>query len=198
MKKTAVFEYYPETVYIPLNLPGGTETKIEIVPGQAFGRGFHPTTKLCIKALENIFSKSGQERTINKVLDVGTGSGVLSISASLLGASEVTGLDIDNMIVTEACENVSINNQQSRVRISLASVEDIPEQFDLVMANVLTPSMLPMSEDLAQRVKPGGLALLSGIKDTESKSVIERFSSHGLKLLKEDIEREWVCLLLKK
>ena len=199
MKKTPVFEYYTETVMIQLTLPDGGEREVEITPGVAFGRGFHPTTKLCIKALERIFSDGDSDNHApKKVLDVGCGSGVLSICASLLGAEEVAGLDIDHMIVSEALDNVSANAQSSKVKIVLGSIEDIEGAFDLITANVLIGSMLPMSEEIASRVKPGGRLLLSGIKDEESDTVIERFSSHGLRLLKKDVEREWTAILLKK
>ena len=193
MKKTPVFEYYTETVVIPLGLPDGGERGVEITPGVAFGRGFHPTTRLCVKALENLYLDNPVPE---KVLDVGCGSGVLSICASLLGAEEVAGLDIDNMIVSEAIDNVSANGQSSKVKIILGSIEDVEGDFDLVTANVLIGSMLPMSEELAKKVKPGGLLLLSGIKEEESDTVLERFSGHGLRLLKKDTEREWAALLL--
>jgi ribosomal protein L11 methyltransferase len=198
MKKTPVFEYYPDKVVIPISLADGTKRIIEINPGWAFGKGFHSTTKLCIKTLEYIYSNHDTRGpAIDKMLDVGCGSGILSICAAALGATKVTGLDIDNIIVNEACENVSINGLESQIDIVLGSIQDIPGSFDLVAANILTGSMLPISSELKNKVKPGGLLLLSGIKDTESDIVLERFFERGLFLVHKDIDKEWVVLLLR-
>lgn len=198
MKKTPVFEYYPDKTQIPISLTDGTKKVIEINPGWAFGKGFHSTTKLCIRTLEYIFSNLDiRGRTIDSMLDVGCGSGVLSLCAAALGAARVTGLDIDNIIVNEAWENVSTNGLESEIEIVLGSIEDIEGSFDLVTANILIGSMLPISVLLKEKVNPGGLLLLSGIKDTESELVIERFSGLGLSLIEKDADKEWVMLLLR-
>ncbi len=198
MKETPVFEYYPDKVVIPISLPDGTKRAIEINPGWAFGKGFHTTTKLCISRLESLFSnRQTSGNAIDNMLDVGCGSGVLSLCAAALGAKMVTGLDIDNIIVNEACENVSINGFESEIKIVLGSIDDIQGSFDLVTANILIGSMLPISATLKKKVKPGGILLLSGIKDSESSIVIERFTGLGLSLLEEHTEKQWVALLLR-
>ena len=198
MSKIPVFEYFPNTSDIEVTLPDGTKKNIEINAGWAFGKGFHPTTNLCLKKLESIYSSRKLDGgTYEKVLDVGCGTGILSICSAYLGASNVTGLDIDNIIVNEARANVSGNGLDSAVKIVLGSIEDIDGVFDLVTANVLIGSMLPMSAELAKRVSPGGLLLLSGIKDEESDTVLERFSCHGLKLKEKDKDRGWVALLFQ-
>ncbi len=197
MKKTPVFEYYPDKVEVPIKLPDGTKRIIEINPGWAFGKGFHSTTKLCISRLESLFSKGEiSGRTFANVLDVGCGSGILSLCAAALGAKKVTGLDIDNIIVSEARTNVSKNKFEPQVNIVMGSIEDIDGSFDLVVANILINSMLPMSAELSNRVKPGGLLLLSGIKDAESDIVIESFTSLGFSLVEKETDKEWAMLLL--
>lgn len=198
MKKTPVFEYYPDSTVIPLTLGDGSQKNIEINPGWAFGKGFHPTTKLCIKTLETLFSdRERSELIIEKMLDVGCGSGILSLYAAALGAKHVTGLDIDNIIVNEACANVSRNSLESKIDIVLGSIEDIEGVFDLVAANILIGSILPMSGELKNKLKPGALLLISGIKDTESDIVLDRFTALGLSLLRKDTDKEWVMLLLR-
>lgn len=194
MSKVAVFEYYPDTSIIKLNLPNGEKAEIEINPGWAFGKGNHPTTKLCIEALEKLF-KNGQ---IETVLDVGCGSGVLSIASAALGADYVVGVDIDNAITLEANSNTENNGFTSKIKIVLGSVEDVPGEFDLVVANILIDSIVAISEDLKEKTKPSGTILLSGIKDEQKNRAIDKFNELGYKLEEEYREKEWVALVLKQ
>ena len=194
MSKVAVFEYYPDTSHIELNLPNGEKTEIEINPGWAFGKGDHPTTKLCIQALENIF----KDENIKTVLDVGCGSGVLSIASAALGAEYIVGVDIDNAITLEANSNTEKNGFASKVKIVLGSVEDVPGEFDLVVANILIDSIIAISEELVERTKPSGKILLSGIKDEQKQRSINRFAELGYVLDDELSEKEWVALVFKQ
>lgn len=193
MSKVAVFEYYPDTSIIKLNLPNGEESEIEINPGWAFGKGDHPTTKLCIGALEKLF----KTEQIETVLDVGCGSGVLSIASAALGAKYIVGVDIDNVIILEANSNTEKNGFSSKVKIILGSVEDVPGEFDLVVANILIDSIVAISEDLKAKAKPTGTILLSGIKDEQKGRAINKFKELGYKLDEEYQEKEWVALLFK-
>lgn len=198
LSKTPVFEYYPDTIVIPLTLGDGAQRTIEINPGWAFGKGFHPTTKLCKEALEYVYSNpeitGGKIKTM---LDVGCGSGILSLCAAALGARKVVGLDIDSIIVLEARSNVRGNGFESEIEIVLGSIEDIENSFDLVAANILIGSILELSAELRLKVKPGGLLLLSGIKDEEEDRALKRFSELGFSLLNKYSEKEWVALLLR-
>ena len=198
MKKVPLFEYYPDTTEIPLTLTDGTRKTVGINPGWAFGKGFHSTTKLCIEALERLFSDPDiRGSSINTMLDVGCGSGVLSICAAMLGAKKVTGLDIEIIIVNEARANVSKNGFEREIDIVLGGIEDIQGSFDLVAANILVGSMLPMKKELKDRLNPSGLLLLSGIKEIETDAVEEEFSKLGLSLLEKETEKEWVALLFR-
>jgi len=193
MSKVAVFEYYPDTSTIKLSLPNGEERDIEINPGWAFGKGNHPTTKLCIRTLERLFKNN----KIESMLDVGCGSGVLSIAAAALGAEKITGVDIDNIITLEANSNVEKNGFSSKTEIILGSVEDAAGVFDLVVANILIASILAISKEIKERVKPGGTIILSGIKDEEKTQAIDKFLELGFSLDKEFKEKEWVALVFK-
>lgn len=197
--KVAVFEYYPHVAEISLTLPEGGEKTIVINPGYAFGKGFHPTTRLCIKELEQLFGekKRGGGR-IGNVLDLGCGSGVLGISAAALGASKVTGVDIDNTIVNEARYNVSENGQSQRVEIILGSVEDVDGEFDLVAANLLGGSLLMIADEISRKVKPGGKLILSGFKENEIAPILEKFRELGFTQYGESTEQEWAVLVLLK
>jgi len=191
MSKVAVFEYYPDTSRIKINLPNGERAEIEINPGWAFGKGEHPTTKLCIQALEKLF----KSQKIESVLDVGCGSGVLSIASAALGAEYVVGVDIDNAITLETKSNVEKNGFSSAIKVLLGSIEDVPGQFDLVVANILIDSIIAISEDLSEKAGPKGTILLSGIKDEQKIRAIERFSEIGYELKDEYQEIEWVGLV---
>ena len=107
------------------------QISINIVPGMAFGTGTHATTKLCIQALEQRLRKRGLS-----VLDVGTGSGILSIVAARLGAGEVWGVDIDGVAIENARENVRQNGISDIIRIRKGSIGDIRKRFDVVVANI--------------------------------------------------------------
>ncbi len=133
----------------------------------------------------------------SRVLDVGCGSGVLSISAAALGAKQITAVDIDNIIILEADSNIEKNGFLSITEIILGSVEDVAGVFDLVVANILIGSILAISEELKKRVKSRGAILLSGIKNEEKTQAINQFSELGFCLQEEFEEREWVALVLK-
>ena len=196
MNKVPVFEYFPDASKIDLILPDGGEATIEINPGWAFGKGYHPTTKLCVNALQKLFRESYEMQSeIEAVLDVGCGSGILTLCALALGAQKATGLDIDNAIALEAESNVFDNGFESRAQIILGSIEDTEGFFDLVVANILTGSILAISGEIRNRVKPGGHLLLSGIKEEEKGQVLDKFKSLGLSFKEESGEKEWVALL---
>ncbi|NIU86350.1 MAG: methyltransferase domain-containing protein [Nitrosopumilaceae archaeon] len=194
MSKVAVFEYYPETSNIKIHLPNGEETEIEINPGWAFGKGDHPTTKLCIQALEKLF----KNEQIETVLDVGCGSGVLSIASAALGAEYVVGVDIDNAITLEANSNIEKNGFSSKVKIVLGSFQDVPGEFDLVAANILIDSIVAISEDLKAKAKPSGTILLSGIKDEQKERAITKFNKLGYNLTEIYSEKEWVAMVFNQ
>ena len=196
MSKVPVFEYFPDTSEIPLRVPGGGEITIEINPGWAFGKGFHPTTRLCINALERLFgeheSSSGK---IETVLDVGCGTGVLTICAAALGASNVTGIDIDNVIVLEALSNLEKNGISHKAEIILGTIEDAEGRFDLIVANIQAGAIFAISSQFEEKLKPSGLLLLSGIRDEEKAQVTERFYELGLSTVEESAEKGWVSLI---
>jgi ribosomal protein L11 methyltransferase len=167
---------------------------INITPGMAFGTGTHATTKLCIQALEKRLRKKGLS-----VLDVGTGSGILSIAAARLGAREVWGLDIDGVALKNARENVKQNNVLGIVRIRKGRIGDIQKSFDVVVANIDFKSLRRMRMPLLRHLKSEGFLILSGILEGERERLRQHYLKAGLfEWAKAAQEEGWTCLILKK
>ena len=170
------------------------EIPIEITPGMAFGTGTHATTKLCMESLEKRLKKRGLS-----VLDVGTGSGILSIAAAQLGAEEVFGIDIDQLAVEIARENVSQNQVSDTVRIKKGRIGDIRKRFDLVVANLDFRSLKKMRMALIRHIKRHGFLILSGVLETEEERLRQGYTRTGdLQWIEAIQEGEWVCLIFRK
>jgi ribosomal protein L11 methyltransferase len=170
------------------------EIAIEINPGMAFGTGTHPTTQLCMEALEKRLKKRGLS-----VLDVGTGSGILSIAACRLGAAEVWGMDIDPVAVEIARENVSQNGVSQQVKILKARIGEIHKKFDLVVANIDFRNLKRARITMRNHLKKSGFLILSGILDKEEERLCQLYLRSGELQWVETIRQgEWVCLILQK
>ncbi len=167
---------------------------IEIHPSMAFGTGTHATTQLCLKAMEKRLKKKGLS-----VLDVGTGSGILSIAASRLGASEVWGIDIDQGAVDNAKENVVRNGVSEKVRIQRARIGQIRKRFDRVLANLDNNTLRKIRSALIRHLKPEGVLILSGVLKTEEEKLRQYYLETGLLTWIETMQQEeWVCLTFQK
>ncbi|MGO8990740.1 MAG: 50S ribosomal protein L11 methyltransferase [bacterium] len=167
---------------------------IDITPGMAFGTGTHATTVLCIQALEERL-----ERKVQSVLDVGTGSGILSIIAAKLGAKEVWGIDIDGVALENARENVERNEVSDIVKIRKGSIGSLQKKFDVIIANIDLKSLRRMRRSLAGRLKNPGVLILSGILEGEKERIRLHYLKTGLlRWVKTAQEGEWVCLTFKK
>jgi ribosomal protein L11 methyltransferase len=173
---------------------GKGQIPVEINPGVAFGTGTHATTKLCIQALENALRKRGLS-----VLDVGTGSGILSIVAAKLGAREVWGVDPDGASVENAKENVARNGVSTCVRIRRGTIGRFGNTFDIVVANIDLRVLRRMRWPLVRHLASGGLLILSGLLDREKERIEQRYLETGL-LAKAGAAQmeEWVCLTFRK
>jgi ribosomal protein L11 methyltransferase len=170
------------------------QVAIDITPGMAFGTGTHATTKLCIQALETRLRRRGLS-----VLDVGTGSGILSIAAAKLGAGEVWGLDIDGVAVRAARENVKKNSVSDIVKIRKTRIGYIHRKFDMVVANLDHKILRRMRIPLIRHLKAQGFLILSGILEGEGDLLCQHYLKTGLlRWAKVTQEEGWVCLVLKK
>jgi ribosomal protein L11 methyltransferase len=170
------------------------QVSIDITPGMAFGTGTHATTILSIRALEESLKKRGLS-----VLDVGTGSGILSIISAKLGAKEVCGIDIDGVAVENARENVEKNRVSAIVRIRKGSIGGLHKKFDVVVANIDLKSLRRMRKPLLSHLKKPGFLILSGVLEQEKERVRLLYLETGfLRWIKTTQKEEWVCLTFKK
>ncbi|GAB5355261.1 hypothetical protein AAMO2058_000190200 [Amorphochlora amoebiformis] len=167
---------------------------IILTPGLAFGTGDHPTTRLCLGFLNN-----HQEVVKGKsVLDMGTGSGVLAISAALQGASRVVGIDVDPISVAAAIRNANLNNVQNTVTILESKESPELEGFDLVVANIHMHVLMSLKDSLGDATKPGGTLALSGILVDQIKSIEDAFASVGFGAFESKEDEGWVLLRATK
>jgi len=163
---------------------------ITLDPGMAFGTGLHPTTQLCAAALED-YVEAGM-----RVLDVGSGSGILSILAAKLGASEVVGVDIDTEAVRAGQENAARNAVSDRVRIIHGAHDAATGHYDLIVANILAGVIAQMlAEGLGAR---GARFIFSGILDSQREQVIRAAEQAGLYLEEVRTSNDWVCLIFER
>ncbi len=178
-----------------LDNPYPQRIPIRIDPNMAFGTGTHPTTQLCLKLTEK-YLKPGMD-----VIDIGCGSGILSIAARLLGTHQVLAVDIDPLSVKATQDNAALNGIREGIETGLGSVAEIKQKkysiqkAEIVLANILAPVIITlMSEGMAELVKPGGNLILSGILDHQANDVTDVVSSYGfMKGRREQIE-DWVSL----
>jgi ribosomal protein L11 methyltransferase len=171
---------------------------IRIDPGMAFGTGTHPTTQLCLAAIEKHL-RPGQS-----VLDLGTGSGILSVAAAKLGASPILALDIDSEAVRVARENTALNSVAERIQIEQGSLAEILagrfslRAAELVVANILARVIIELlGQGLDQTVKPGGLLMVSGILDSQAYEVRAALKATGLNVLAEEHLEDWVAIIAR-
>lgn len=181
------------------DFPAGPEDiLLNIDPGMAFGTGTHPTTMLCLSVLEKILSSlQTQEKTLT-ALDVGTGSGILTIAAAKLGIAHSEAIDIDPEAVQIAQENCLLNGVEERVSVSTTPLAMISGSFDIVLANILAEDLVRMAPELIARLNPGGLLILSGILIEKETLVIDGYRNSIMTLTEVSREGEWSCLVFKR
>ncbi|RLK62475.1 50S ribosomal protein L11 methyltransferase [Atopobacter sp. AH10] len=172
-----------------LNLP----VKILLDPGLAFGTGSHPTTKMCLLALEQ-FVRPGYE-----VVDVGCGSGILSIAAGELGASQVYSYDIDPNCEKIVLENARFNAHADRLKVATGNLLDAyTGKADLIVANILAGVLEEMAKDVPNALKDDGHLILSGFLSSQMERVCKPFEEEGLKVLQVLKEKDWTCVVMAK
>jgi ribosomal protein L11 methyltransferase len=181
--------------------PKEDELVIELDPGMAFGTGTHPTTSLCLKALDNAIVGGEQ------LIDVGTGSGVLAIGAMKLGASKVLALDLDPVAVTCAQENIELNGYEEDIEVRLSDLlgvlhkdesKGVTPPVDLVVANILAEIILLFLGDVMEVLKPGGIYIASGIYKNKEMIVEAGLLAAGFDIIDVLRQEEWVAFVAGK
>ncbi len=168
------------------------ELIIQLDPGMAFGTGTHPTTSLCIRALERSVSPG------RLVYDIGTGSGVLAIAAALLGA-QVKAVDLDPVAVKVAKENTELNGLIDRIEVKLGDLAQVlAGPADLVVANIIADVIIILAEDLERVLKPGGICLASGIISGRRQDVEQALQAKGLTVERVDEQDGWVLIQARR
>ncbi len=173
---------------------------IEIDPGTSFGTGKHETTQLCIQQLSK-YIKEG-----NNVLDIGCGSGILSLICLKLGAGSVTGTDIDPDCITATLANMKVNHlseekarfYQGNLIDDLALQQQVGQEYDIIVANILADIIIPLTPVIPNHLKQGGIYITSGIIDFKEEAVKETILAAGLTILTITHQGEWVSITARK
>jgi ribosomal protein L11 methyltransferase len=170
---------------------GKDELIIELDPGMAFGTGTHPTTSMCVRALEDIV------RPGMRIFDVGTGSGVLAIAAAKLGASEVCAVDFDPLAVRIAGENVAINQVEHIVCTGQSDLlQNTEGRADLIIANIVADIIIRLLDDVSKKLNSGGTLLASGIINDRIADVTAAVMAHGFTIDKVIEEGGWAAMVI--
>ncbi len=173
--------------------PKPEQLVITIDPKMSFGTGEHETTKLVLNLLDK-YVNNGM-----RVLDVGSGTGVLSIAASMLGAKQVLGIDNDEWCLENGLENVGLNNVGDKVNIKLTEINGVEEgPFDLIVANINKHILIDIADEIYELTKNSGKAILSGLLVNDKTDIIGLYTSKGFSLQQEKILGEWIALVFQK
>jgi ribosomal protein L11 methyltransferase len=165
---------------------------LRLIDGPAFGTGLHPTTALCLEMLDAEIAVG----TPSRILDVGTGSGILALAALTAGVPRAMAIDIDGAAVRASRDNAQLNGLTSRLRLVQAGPSAIAGHWPLVLANVLAAPLVAMAPDLSRRVASSGRLILSGIRSSLSDDVERSYRRSGLRLISRTTRDGWTALML--
>ena len=171
--------------------PKSEEVIVSMDPGMAFGSGEHETTRMCLELMEDV-------GMINKkVIDVGTGSGILALSAAALGSKDVEAYDIDDVAVKAASENVKINHFDNIIRVANSNLlTNAKNNYDVVLANITADVLQILANDFKTYVNKNGIIIISGILNIYEEKVKQCYLSYGYKILQRMNKGEWVAFKL--
>ena len=179
-----------------LFLPEEGDLLIEMDPGMAFGTGTHATTRMCLQVLETIMEEPST--SIQSMLDVGIGSGILSIAGAKLGIPSIVGIDIDPIALRYAQKNIDNNGASKQVELREVSLQKLEGTYDLVMANILSDILINLRKDLYKHLADNGFLILSGILAENASKIERKFASLKLTACASYCDTDWICLVLQK
>jgi ribosomal protein L11 methyltransferase len=188
-RRTVIVPSWREADYVPKP----DDVVLLLDPGMAFGTGLHPTTRLCLHAVEALVEPGMH------VLDVGAGSGILTIAAAKLGAAHVEAVEIEPVAANVCRENVARNQVSEVVRVGTGTLEPthVPDA-DLILANITIATLLQLHPLLAQHLRPGGTAVLSGVLAERADQLLAVLTEHGWQHHRTDQEQDWVAILVRR
>jgi ribosomal protein L11 methyltransferase len=170
------------------------ELLLTLNPGQAFGTGLHATTQLCLTSLETIIDM----RPGVRLLDVGCGSGILSLAGVLFGCARVFGIDVDRLAVWVARVNARLNQLSKQATFAAGSLEVVTDRFDIVVANILLEPILAMLKPLHTALVPGGAVVLSGILTAEMPQLRSGLLAHEWRITHQASQEEWTAVICEE
>ena len=177
-------------------IAGDGEIVLQIDPGMAFGTGTHETTSLCLRLMEKYLSDFPENK---KVLDIGCGSGILSIAAALLGAGEVMAVEIDKDAVSVAEENVKLNGVLNNVSVVQGDLtKGIDFRADIIVANLMADLVMVLAESAANHMEDGGIFISSGILTEKKETVSEAIRNAGFEILEIEEDGEWCAIVARR
>lgn len=163
---------------------------IYLDPGMAFGTGEHETTYMCAKILDTRIKEG------DKVLDIGTGSGILSIISAKLGASSIKAIDINEVAIRVASENLDKNNVRDIIDLEKGEIGSLPiEKYDIIIANIVTKVLLEIKDEIKKRIKSNGIVILSGIIREKYPDLLKEYITSGFRLESKITKKEWVTVI---
>jgi ribosomal protein L11 methyltransferase len=188
-ERTVIVPSWRESDYSPRP----DDVVLQLDPGMAFGTGLHPTTRLCLRAVEELVQPA------QRVLDVGAGSGILAIAAARLGAGYVEAVEIEPVAARVCRENVRRNGVDPTVTVREGTLSGVPnEPFDVVLANITIRTLLELHPFLRGSLRPGGTAVLSGVLGERAGELLENLEANGWHHVRTDQEQDWVALLMSR
>ncbi len=172
----------------------GERRVLNIEPGLAFGTGSHPTTKLCLETLEDYVKEN------SRVLDIGCGSGILSIASLLLGAQSATGVDIDALAVKTAAQNAKENGfNEDKIQFLKGDLSDkVSGKYNLIVANIVADVIIRFNEQVGRFLEEGGIYITGGIIEPREDDVLKSFGENGFSVIERRENNGWLVFVLKK
>ena len=172
--------------------PKENQIIVAIDPKMSFGTGEHATTKLVLQFLEKYVKKG------DRVLDIGSGTGILGITAALLGAEKSIGIDNDEWCLLNGTENIKLNHIEDKVEIRLSEIDQVSEkEFDLIVANINKHILLDIAEDIKTKIKKTGTIILSGLLIVDETDITKKYTSLGFNKVASNQMDEWCALIFR-
>ncbi len=178
-------------------IPAPGERLILLDPGQAFGTGEHESTVNVLEMLGEWLDEHG-DVSGKRLLDLGTGTGILSIAAYLHGVKDITAVDTEPKAVETAARNYALNGMTGKLRLLPGSIEEAGRGYDIILANIFQEVLLELMPDISSALNPGGVVILSGLLAGQDGRVIRAADIYGLGLIEKRARGDWVSLRLSK